>query len=128
MAVGQQAAAEAAKSSLSIFCVTLLLISTQLLIQSPTVLAAPPALVSSQQSIKEEKVVINNINSRKMHGGLKDNKGSRSAPDGCGALEAVGPGDAYKRVRLGNPYTKGPGIHRGPCPPGSRPRHPGIHP
>ncbi|XP_057976292.1 uncharacterized protein LOC131163659 isoform X1 [Malania oleifera] len=127
MAVGQQAAAEAAKSSLSIFCVTLLLISTQLLIQSPTVLAAPPALVSSQQSIKE-KVVFDNINSRKMHGGLKDNKGSRSAPDGCGALEAVGHGDAYNRARLGNPSTNAPGIRRGPCPPGSKPRHPRMHP
>ncbi|XP_057976293.1 uncharacterized protein LOC131163659 isoform X2 [Malania oleifera] len=126
MAVGQQAAAEAAKSSLSIFCVTLLLISTQLLIQSPTVLAAPPALVSSQQSIK--KVVFDNINSRKMHGGLKDNKGSRSAPDGCGALEAVGHGDAYNRARLGNPSTNAPGIRRGPCPPGSKPRHPRMHP
>ncbi|XP_057976297.1 uncharacterized protein LOC131163661 [Malania oleifera] len=128
MAVGQQAAAGAAKSSLSIFCVTLLLISTQLLIQSPTVLAAPPALVSSQQSIKEEKVVIDNINSRKMHGGLKDNKGTRSTSDGCGALDAIGPGDANDRARLGNPYIGGPGIHRGPCLPGRGHKNRRIHP
>ncbi|XP_057976294.1 uncharacterized protein LOC131163659 isoform X3 [Malania oleifera] len=114
MAVGQQAAAEAAKSSLSIFCVTLLLISTQLLIQSPTVLAAPPALVSSQQSISSHfGIQVKKEGRHRQHYALKDNEGTCSASNGCGALDTLGPGKSYNEGRK-----------RVCCPSNNEQRHP----